>query len=717
MMKLLKFGRAVVKSRFVILALSLILLVPAAIGYIKTRTNYDILSYLPEDIKTMEGQDILLDEFGQGGFSMVMIDGMSDKDVAATKAKIEEVDGVGSVIWYDSLTDISLPKEILPEKVYNFFNSSDGDSTMLVVFFEDTTAADKTLSAVDEIRKISEKQCFVSGMSAVNDDMKIIAESETVMYVVIAVLLVSLVLALAMDSFLVPLFFMLSVGMAVVYNLGTNFVAGEISFLTKALAAVLQLGVTMDYSIFLYHSYLENKKKYPDDKNEAMAHAVGDTLVSVVGSSITTVAGFLAMCFMSFTLGLDIGIVMAKGVVFGVICCVTVLPSMVLIFDGAITKTTHRELLPSMDKPAAFIVKHAGLFITLFFVLLSPAVYGNFNNKLYYKLDATMPDYLPSITANKKLSEEYGMNSTHIMMIRAETPSKDVRKMCSEIEQVEGVRFVLGIDSIVGAGIPEEMLPKDIISKLQSDNWQLVMIGSDYEVASDAVNAQCEDINEIIEKYDDEGMLIGEAPATKDLIDITNRDFKVVNFLSIAAIFLIVTVVLRSISLPIVLVSVIEFAIFINMGIPTYTGSKVAFIASIVIGTIQLGATVDYAILMTTRYKTERAAGREKHEAITIALSTSIKSVIVSAMGFFAATFGVGLYSEIGLISELCILLARGAVISMAVVLTVLPSLLVALDKIVCATTMGIKPRKGFNIAARYDSAKTNNKTNETVEA
>ena len=707
-----RFGRAIVKSRYIIIVLSVLLLVPAAIGYIKTRTNYDILSYLPKDIKTMEGQDILLEEFGQGGFSMVMIDGMSDKDVVATKEKIEEVDGVGSAIWYDSLMDITLPKEILPQKVYDFFNSSDGNSTLMVVFFEDTTAADKTLNAIDEIRKIADKQCFVSGMSAVNDDMKIIAESETVMYVVIAVLLVSLVLALAMDSFLVPVFFMLSVGMAVVYNLGTNFVAGEISFLTKALAAVLQLGVTMDYSIFLYHSFQENKSKYPNDKNEAMAHAVGDTLVSVVGSSITTVAGFLAMCFMSFTLGLDIGIVMAKGVVFGVICCVTVLPSMILIFDGAITKTTHRELLPSMDKPAAFIVKHAGLFITLFFVLLSPAVYGNFNNKLYYKLDTTMPEYLPSITANKKLSEEYGMNSTHVLMLSSDLPQKEVRRMCDEIESVDGVRFVLGVDSIIGAGIPEEMLPQNIVGKLRSDDWQLVMIGSDYEVASDAVNEQCEVINDIVSEYDEKAMLIGEAPATKDLIDITNRDFKVVNILSIAAIFIIIMIVLKSVSLPIVLVSVIEFAIFINMGIPTYTGSKVAFIASIVIGTIQLGATVDYAILMTTRYKTERIAGKEKHEAVTTALAASIKSIMVSALGFFGATIGVGLYSDIGLISELCILLARGALISMAVVILILPSMLVAFDKVVCATTFGMRPKKLFNIAARYD-----NKEQSNVEA
>ncbi|MBR4554694.1 MAG: MMPL family transporter [Ruminococcus sp.] len=697
---MVRFGKFIVKYRVMILVLGILLLIPCGIGYFKTRTNYDILSYLPKDIETMKGQDILSEDFGKAGFSMVMIDGMSDKQVVETKEKMEQVEGVASVVWYDTLADITLPKEILPDKLYDFFNADNGKSTLLVVFFKDTTAADMTLAAIDELREIASDQCFVSGMSAISDDMKIIAESETLMYILIAVTLVSLVLAITMDSALIPVFFMLSVGMAVVYNLGTNFIAGEISFLTKALAAVLQLGVTMDYSIFLYHSYLENKAKHPGDNETAMAEAIGGTIVSVVGSSITTVAGFLAMCFMSYTLGLDIGIVMAKGVIFGVICCVTILPAMILIFDKAITKTRHKELLPNMDGVAKFIVKHSGVFITVFFVLLSPAVYGNFNNKLYYKLDSTLPADLSSIVANTKLAEEYGMNSTHMLLIPTDLSSKDTRMLCEKVEKVDGVEMVLGLDSLIGSKIPTDIIPEKLTELLESENWKLVMVGSKYEVASDAVNAQCEEIKEIISDYSDKAMLIGEAPATKDLIEITNRDFKVVNFLSIGAIFIIIFFVLKSFSLPIILVSVIEFAIFVNMAIPTFMGSKVAFIASIVIGTIQLGATVDYAILMTTRYKLERSLGKEKHEAVTIALSTSIKSVMVSALGFFAATFGVGVYSEIGLISELCILLSRGALISMFTVIFALPSFLMALDKVICATTAGIKPKR-FDIRTR----------------
>ena len=691
---MVKFGNFIVKHRVMILIIGVLMLIPCAIGYITTRTNYDILSYLPSDIETMKGQDILSEDFGKAGFSMVMLDGMKDKDVVAAKQKMEAVEGVASVVWYDSIADITLPKEILPQKLYDFFNADSGNSTLLIVFFKDTTAADMTLAAVDEIREISKEQCFVSGMSAISDDMKIIAEGETLMYIVIAVALVSLVLAISMDSVLIPVFFMISVGMAVVYNLGTNFIQGDISFLTKALAAVLQLGVTMDYSIFLYHSYLENKKNFPGDNEAAMGQAIAGTIVSVVGSSITTVAGFLAMCFMSYTLGLDIGIVMAKGVVFGVICCITVLPSMILIFDKAITKTRHRDLIPSMKGVARFIVKHAGVFITIFFILLSPAVYGNFNNKLYYKLDSTLPADLSSVVANTKLAEEYGMNSTHMMLVNTELSPKETRRMCEEIEKLDGIKMVMGLDTLIGSKIPFDVIPEKLTSLLESKDWKLIMVGSEYEVASDAVNEQCDRIKDIMGKYDDKSMLIGEAPATKDLINITNRDFKVVNFLSIGAIFVIIFFVLKSVSLPIILVSVIEFAIFVNMAIPTYMNSKVAFIASIVIGTIQLGATVDYAILITTRYKLERSQGADKHEAVTTALETSIKSVMVSALGFFAATFGVGMYSEIGLISELCILLARGAMISMFTVIFALPSFLMALDRVICATTIGIRPKK-----------------------
>ena len=706
---MVKFGNFIVKHRILILIIGVLMLIPCAIGYFTTRTNYDILSYLPKDIETMKGQDILSEDFGKAGFSMVMLDGMKDKEVSAAKKKMEAVEGVASVVWYDSIADITLPKELLPQKLYDFFNADNGNSTLLIVFFKDTTAADITLAAVDEIREISREQCFVSGMSAIADDMKIIAESETLMYILIAVLLVSLVLAITMDSFLIPVFFMLSVGMAVVYNLGTNFIAGEISFLTKALAAVLQLGVTMDYSIFLYHSYLENKEKFPGDNEAAMGNAIAGTIVSVVGSSITTVAGFLAMCFMSYTLGFDIGIVMAKGVVFGVICCITVLPSMILIFDKAITKTRHRDFIPSLDGVARFIVKHAGVFITIFFILLSPAVYGNFNNKLYYKLDSTLPADLSSVVANTKLAEEYGMNTTHMILAPTSLSPKETRRMCEEVEKLDGVTMVMGLDSLIGSKIPVDVIPEKLTGLLESKDWKLIMVGSEYECASDAVNAQCEEIKDIIAGYDSNAMLIGEAPATKDLIDITNRDFKVVNLLSIGAIFIIIFFVLKSISLPIILVSVIEFAIFVNMGIPTFMGTKVAFIASIVIGTIQLGATVDYAILMTTRYKLERSLGADKHTAVTTALSTSIKSVMVSALGFFAATFGVGVYSEIGLISELCILLARGAMISMFTVIFALPSFLMALDRVICATTMGIKPKRaGFGSRNRRHFIKDN---------
>lgn len=688
-----KFGKWVVRHRIAILIISVLLLVPAAFGYFSTRVNYDILSYLPKDINTMAGQDILLEDFGKGGFSMVMIDGMSDKEAAATKKKIEAVENVDSVVWYDSLADITLPKEVLPDKLYDFFNSDNGNSTLMAVFFSDTTSGDGTLQAIEDIRAISEKQCFVSGMSAVVEDIKNLSGKESVMYVIIAVILVSVILAVTMDSFLIPIFFMLSIGMAIVYNLGTNFVKGEISFITQALAAVLQLGVTMDYSIFLYHSYKEKQEIYPGDKERAMAHAISNTITSVVGSSITTVAGFLAMCFMSFTLGLDLGIVMAKGVVFGVISCVTILPAFILIFDKAIEKTSHKDIIPSLDNVSAFIVKHRGFFATLFIVLLFPAIYGYTHYDVYYNLDSTLPQELPSIVANSKLSEEYGMNSTHMLLVNADMDSKTAGKMISEMNSTDGVSFVLGLDQIIGPAVPQEVIPESIESILKSNDWQLMLVGSDYPVASDEVNSQISKLNDIVSKYDKNGLLIGEAPATKDLIDITDHDFKVVNTVSIGIIFLIIAAVLKSVSLPIILVCVIEFAIFINMGIPCFTGTVLPFIASIVIGTIQLGATVDYAILMTTRYKKERYNGRDKKQAVETALQTSIKSIIISALGFFAATFGVGAYSSIDMISSLCTLMSRGAIISMITVITVLPSLLMLFDKLICATTIGIKPR------------------------
>lgn len=686
-----KLGEWIVRHRVLILVIGIALMIPLAFGYINTRVNYDILSYLPEDISTMKGQDILIDEFGQGGFSFVLLDGMDGKEVAETAEKIENIDHVSSVVCYESMTDLKVPKEVLPENIYDFFNK--GDTTMMAVFFDGSTSADTTLKAIEEMRDITSEQCFISGMSAITEDMKKLSDSETIIYAIIAVILTSLVLILTMDSFLIPVFFMCSIGIAIVWNLGTNIFLGEISFITQALALVLQLGVTMDYSIFLWHSYKEQQEIFPDDKNTAMAHAIKVTVSSVVSSSFTTVAGFLAMCFMSFTLGLDLGIVMAKGVVCGVIACVTVLPAMILIFDRAIEKTSHKELMPSFSKISSFIVNHTGVFVTMAVVLLVPAFYGYNNYDVYYKLDSTLPKDLASVVANTKLAEEYNMNSTHILLVDSHMPAKTANKMLSEMKDVEGVQFTMGFNSLVGTAIPEEVIPDSVKSVLKSDEWQLMLVGSEYEVASDAVNTQVEKLNNIVSQYDSKGMIIGEAPATKDLIEITDKDFKVVSILSTLAIFIIIALTFKSITLPVILVSVIELAIMINLGIAYFTDTSLPFIASVVIGTIQLGATVDYAILMTTRYRTERSAGKSKHDAVGISLATSIKSVITSALGFFAATVGVAVYSEIGMISSLCMLLARGALISMVVVITVLPSMFMLCDKLICKTSAGFTPK------------------------
>lgn len=689
---MLKFGEWVSKHKTFVLIFGIILLIPFAIGYLNTRVNYDILSYLPKDINTMVGQDILKEDFGKGGFSFVMVEGMTDKEVVETANKISEIDHVADVVCYDSLVDLSIPKEILPENLYDFFNK--GDTTMMAVFFDDTTSADTTLNAIDEMREITSKQCFISGMSAITTDMKHLSDSESIIYAVIAVILTSIVLIITMDSFLIPIFFMLSIGFAVVWNLGSNIVLGEISFITQALALVLQLGVTMDYSIFLWHSYKEQLNIYKDDKNEAMAHAIANTVGSVVSSSFTTVAGFLAMCFMSFTLGLDLGIVMAKGVICGVISCVTVLPAMILIFDKAIAKTSHKEFMPSFHKISDFIVSHSKVFIVAAIVLFIPAFFGYNNYSVYYNLDSTLPETLDSVIANSKLSEEYNMNSTHLLLVDSSMEAKKVNKMLDEMQNVDGVQFTLGFNSIVGSAIPEEVVPDSVKSILKSDKWQLIMIGSEYKVASDEVNNQILQLNDIVETYDSDGLLIGEAPATKDLIEITDHDFKTVSILSIAAIFLIIALTFKSISLPIILVSVIELAIMINLGISYFTGTELPFIASVVIGTIQLGATVDYAILMTTRYRTERNSGKDKKESISISLKTSIKSVITSALGFFAATIGVAAYSEIGMISSICVLLSRGAIISMVIVITVLPAMFMIFDKIICKTSVGFISKK-----------------------
>lgn len=687
-----KFGRGVVKLRVPILIVSVLLLIPSIFGFVSTRINYDILSYLPSDIETMKGQDIMLDEFGKGGFSLVMLDGMDDKDVEKVKEKIEKVDHVCDVLWYDTLADVSLPKEVLPDDIYDFFNTD--NSTMMAVFFDEATSADGSLEAVKEIRSIAGEQCFVSGMSSVVEDIKDLTMQEAPMYVVIAVILTSIILALTMDSFLIPLFFMLSVGMAIVYNMGTNFIQGEISFITEALAAVLQLAVTIDYSIFLWHSYKEEKEKHPGDNKEAMAVAIGKTITSVVSSSITTVAGFLALCFMSYELGMDMGIVMAKGVVIGVICCITVLPSMILVFDKALEKTMHKDLVPSLEKPSKFIIKHHAAFIVLFIVVLIPAVYGQINTNVYYNLTDTLPKDLNSVIANTKLDEEYNMATTHMLLVDADMKPKEVNSMLDEMGKVDGVSFSMSLDTLIGPSIPREIVPDSVTKILKSDKWQLMLVGSEYKVASDEENAQIDELSKILKSYDKDGMLIGEAAATKDLIDITDHDFKVVNIVSIAAIFIIILIALRSVSLPIILVAVIEFAITVNMGVPCFTNTTIPFIASVVIGTIQLGATVDYAILMTTRYKTERNAGKDKHEAVTIALTTSMKSIMVSALGFFASTFGVGVYSSVDMISQLCTLMSRGAIISMITVICILPSMLMLFDKVIINTTMGMKKKE-----------------------
>lgn len=686
-----KFGKTVVKLRIPILIISFLLLIPSLLGYVGTRVNYDILSYLPGDIETMVGQDILVDEFGTGAFSMFMAEGMQPKEAAALKGKIEQVDHVEKVIWYDSVMDISVPMELMPDGLYEAFNS--GECTLMFIIFDETTSADSTMNAIEEIRKVADKDCFLSGMSAVVTDTKNLSEREAPIYVFIAVILTCIVLSLAMDSYLVSFIFLISIGMAILYNLGSNIILGEISYITKALSAVLQLGVTMDYSIFLWHSYQE-QQEICQDKESAMAGAISETLSSVVGSSITTVAGFIALCFMSFTLGLDLGVVMAKGVVFGVMACVTILPSLILVMDKPLEKTKHRVLIPEMKNIGNFVTGHFMIFAVLFLIVLVPALYGYKYAKVYYNLDETLPKDLQSIIANEKLQEEFDMNATHMLLISSDLEAKDVKHMSDEMKAVPGVNWVLGLNSIKGAALPDEMIPEELKSSLQNENWQLLLIGSQYKVASDEVNAQCDTLDRICKRYDPKGMLVGEAPCTKDLIRITDNDFKTVSVVSIGVIFIIILFVFKSISLPVILVAVIEEAIFINMGIPFYTGTPIAFIASVVIGTIQLGATVDYAILMTTRYRKERNAGAGKQEAVAIACQTSAKSILVSALTFFAATFGVGLYSDIDMISALCTLMARGAIISMIAVIFILPSMFMIFDKVIMRSSLKEKKAK-----------------------
>lgn len=687
---MLSFGKKIVKFRVPILIISILLLIPAAIGYLNTGVNYDLLSYLPKDIETMKGQDILMEQFGTGAYSFLIVEGKELKEVSAIKEKVEKIEHVDKILWYDSVADIGIPINMLPDKVVKAFNSE--NTTMMMIIFDDTTSSTGTMDAINEIRDVLDDQCYLSGMSPIVTDTKSLTEQETPIYVGIAVLCAVIVLMVTMDSFLLPLFFLISIGLSIAYNLGSNVFLGEISYVTKALSAVLQLGVTMDYAIFLWHSY-KDEKEDGLEKNDAMAHAVAKTITSVVGSSITTVAGFVALVFMSFTLGRDLGIVMAKGVVFGVVCCITVLPAMILICDNAIEKTSHRAFLPKFEKLSEFTSKHYIIFLVIFAVVLFPALYGNNNTPVYYNLDSTLPDDLKAVIANAKLDEEYDMNSTSMLLIDTSTPRENILKMCDEIEKLDGIVTVLGLDNLVGTSLPDDMIPDKIKEILSSDDYKMFIVMSEYKVASDEVNEQCNAISDIIKKYDDGGMLVGEAACTKDLIKITDTDFKTVSIISIVAIFIIIALVFKSISLPVILVAVIEFAIFINMGLPYYTNTEVPFIASVVIGTIQLGATVDYAILMTTKYKMERNRGLNKKLAIMNAHKSSIQSVIVSALSFFAATFGVGLYSNIDMISSLCSLMARGAIISMFVVIFILPSMFVLFDKLIINTSVGFKSK------------------------
>ena len=685
----MRFSKAVVRYRIPILIVTLALMIPAVLGMCGTRINYDMLDYLPDSMDTVIGQDQLLEDFGKGAFSFIVVENMPDRDVATLCEKIKGVGHVETVLWYSTLADLSVPKEILPDELYREFNSD--NATLVAVFFDSATSADVTMDAIREIRSLTGKQCFVSGMSALVTDLKDLCEKEEPIYVGLAVLCAMAAMML-LDGWLVPFVFLASIGVMILLNLGSNYFFGEISYITKALSAVLQLAVTMDYSIFLWHSYNEQREKQADNK-EAMACAIHETLTSVIGSSVTTVAGFAALCFMTFTLGRDLGLVMAKGVIFGVIGCVTVLPALILVLDKPLQATRHRSLIPDMKKFAGGVARVFPVFLVIFAILIPPALYGynKTTDEVYYDMGQCLPEDMEYVIANSKLSEEFDIASTHMVLVNAKMPARVVRAMMDEMEQVDGVKYVLGLESVIGTRVPEEILPDSIRSILKSDRWELLLINSEYKVASDAVNQQITSLNSILKKYDSTGMLIGEAPCMKDMIDTTDRDFQVVNAVSIVAIFVIIALVEKSALLPFILIAVIELAIFINLGLPHYLGQSLPFIAPICISTIQLGATVDYAILMTTRYKAERIRGNSKHDSVVTALTASIPSIIVSGLGLFAATFGVAVYSDIDIISSMCMLMARGALVSMLCVIFLLPALLLLCDKPICATTIGMR--------------------------
>jgi hypothetical protein len=689
---MLQFGKWVSKHNILIMVIAALLLIPSIFGYVKTKINYDVLSYLPSSLETVEGQDIMVDEFGKGAFSMIVVEDMELQDVSALKEKLEKVDHVTDILWYDSFLDADVPVELLPDDLKEALFQD--NATMMVAFFDHTTSADETMEAIEEMRSIVGKQCYISGMSGIVTDIKNIFLSEMPIYVVVAALMSFLVLIIAMESFVVPFIFLLDIGIAIIYNLGSNVFLGQISYITQALVAILQLGVTMDYSIFLLNTYEDKKRQYGDDKRRAMAHAISNTFKSVSASSVTTIAGFAALCFMTFTLGMDLGVVMMKGVVIGVICCITLLPSMILTFDGAIEKTTHRPILPNFEKASAFIIRHYKVWLAIFAVILIPAVHGNNNYKIYYNLHESLPDTLDSAIANKKMQEEFDMTNVQIVLLKNGLTASEKQDMLAQIKEVDGVNWALGYNSLLGAALPEEILPDDALSILKTDEYEMMFICSDYESATDEVNEQIAQIEGIVKSFSPESMVIGEAPLMKDLQDVTDVDLVNVNAASIISIFIIILIVFKSISLPVILVAVIEFAICVNMAVPYYTGEALPFVASIVIGTIQLGATVDYAILMTSRYQKERGLGKTKKEAIGIAHQTSMKSILVSGTSLFAATFGVSMYSNIDMIGAICTLLSRGAVISTIVVIFILPAFFMILDPIIVRTSGGFLPKK-----------------------
>lgn len=686
---MIAIGKWITKHKTFIIIFSLLLVIPSVIGMAKTRTNYDLLSYLPKRLETVAGQDIMVDEFGMGAFSMVIVEDMDMKDVSALKEEIKKVNHVSDVIWYDSLMDITVPTEMLPEDIQEILFR--GDATMLIVLFDDTTSADNSMQAVTDLRKLVGKNCFISGMTGLVTDIKDLALSEIPIYVVIAAASVFIILMITTDSFATPFIFLFGIGFAILYNMGSNYFLGETSYITTALAAVLQLGVTMDYSVFLLESYQADKKRFPEDKNRAMAHAIAGTFKSVCGSSLTTVAGFAALCAMTFALGRDLGVVMAKGVVIGVIVCVTLLPCMILVFDGWIERWSHKGLMPSFHKLSDFIIKYRWIAIVIFAVCMGPAIYGNNHISIYYNMDQGLPENIASTVANKKLEDEFNMSVMHIVMLPSGMDSKEKTQAIQDMKNVSGVKWVVGMNSFLGANVPEVMVPQEFKDKLSSDNYELMFICSKYKTATNEVNKQIEELTSIVKSVDESSMVIGEAPLTKDLMDVTNIDLQNVNIGSIGAIFIIILITFKSISLPIILVAVIEFAIFINMSVPYYTNTPLVFVASIVIGAIQLGATVDYAILMTNRYQKERINGNGKAKAISIAHKASIKSIITSGLCLFGGCFGITLYSSIDMIRSITLLLARGTVISVLVVICILPAMLWLFDPVICKTTWSMR--------------------------